>query len=150
MADETPRIQDDIADVERIDRDMPPWIREWYEDGEQGEGPYGVHPGCRGEMVEGNDIITRPTQGNPDGSRVCECANGKIAAAIVLLRAAAPRLAAEVARLDTNSVDLLARIESLRGALAAIRDDNVSLREARALAREALHLDNREPTQRAS
>lgn len=39
------------------------WSREVYEDGEQGEGPYGVHPGGPGPMVETRNIVVYETSG---------------------------------------------------------------------------------------
>lgn len=87
-----------IAEVRRLDAFAPkgPWIRAWFEDGEPGEGPYGVHPGSRGDMVESDEVITRPTEEEPDGQRVCECANDTIADFVFMSRTLLPALADEL------------------------------------------------------
>jgi hypothetical protein len=40
------------------------WSREAYEDGEQGEGPHGVHPGSPGPMVESKNIVIYQEDGS--------------------------------------------------------------------------------------
>lgn len=76
-----------------------PWIREMYEDGESSEGPHGVHPGSPGEWVESDDVITKPTDEEPLGTRVADCATGAIA---------------EFVRHSRDDVpDMLAKIEAL-------------------------------------
>lgn len=40
------------------------WSREMYEDGEDSEGPYGVHPGCPGPMVESRRIVVYGQDGS--------------------------------------------------------------------------------------
>lgn len=66
-----------VADAEeglRIAESTPagPWVRAMYEDGEPGEGPFGVYPGSRGEMIESLDVITKPNENNPDGVVIVE------------------------------------------------------------------------------
>jgi hypothetical protein len=97
-----------------------PWARTWYEDGDIGEGPTGVYPGCRGDMVPSNDITSEPSEENPDGERVCECDNGKIADF--------------VACAWSDLSDALAEIERLRASLTSLRQKARAVCESEGIA----------------
>lgn len=86
----------ELDEVERILGLVPSarWYRDVYEDGESGEGPFGVHPGSPGPMVQGNDILTA----EEDPEEICHCENGQIADFVVLAHETMPRLVAELRR----------------------------------------------------
>ena len=90
-----------------------PWARDMYEDGEEGEGPHGVHPGSRGEWVESRDVVSYAASDVGTVEIAAGCYTDADAAFIAAARADVPALVAEVRRLRSG-------IESAQGHAALL------------------------------